>query len=116
MPGRHHVQHDELEAAVADPRQGFQPVACDLDAVALELEVLADPAREVGLVFDHEDPCALPLMPAPRGVGHRTVKTAPCPGPSLWALTRPCSSSTSAARCRGQPRATGLRRRSSPGR
>src|SRR5205823_343322 len=54
-PGKHEVEDDQVGPAVARARQSLRAVVRDLDLITFDLQVVAQPVGEVGVVFHHED-------------------------------------------------------------
>ena len=87
---QHHVEHHEIEAAVRGVGQPLERRLAgldDLDAVALGLEIEAQPLGQVLLVFDDQHALRSSCLAAARGSS--SVKVLPCPAPSLSAKARP---------------------------
>src|SRR6185436_1573770 len=120
--GQHHVEQHEVPALAGHARQPEGAVAGDLGRVALGLQVLGDPEREVALVLDEQDAQRRAHDSAPAGagcpdaaIGQPTSKRAPRPGPALEARAQPpCSSAKRRTRYRPSP-APPAARPSAPG-
>src|SRR5205814_3632006 len=54
--GQHQVQDDQVGATGTRPRQALAAILDDLHPVAFDLEVVTQAIREIGIVFDDENP------------------------------------------------------------
>src|SRR5207249_4995542 len=109
--GEHQIEDDQVGPAAACARQSLGAVLDDVDVVALDLEVVAQPVGEVGVVLDDEDPLhavtpasapAPSRSGAPSGAcsasgmsGSSITKRAPRPGASSAHARPPCSPASS---------------------
>src|SRR3989442_46217 len=53
---QHQIENDQVGPGVTGARQPFGPVLDHQNVVALDLEVVAQAEREIGIVLDYEDP------------------------------------------------------------
>src|SRR5712691_8868670 len=82
---QHQIENDQVGPGVPGACQPLGPVLDDQDLVALDLEVVAQTEREIGVVLHHEDPCHA-LAPA-------STRTEPAPA-AAWACGTSGSSIT----------------------
>ena len=85
LAGQHDIEDHgcEIRSGVKHAVNRRLAVAYHLGNIALSLEIEAQPLRQMGLIFDHQNAAqALAL-------GSSRVMVAPRPSPSLWAKTRP---------------------------
>src|SRR5437870_3470703 len=105
---QHQVENDQVGPGTARSSEPIRPVIHDVHLVALDLEVVAEPVGEIGIVLDHEDsrhgvsPTAV--------TGSSITKRAPPPPPvpvplgaSSAQARPPCSATSSRTTERPMP-------------
>src|SRR5262245_31309155 len=112
--GQHDVEHDEIPGRAVDGT--LDPggsVAGDLDGMPFLLEALADEARDLSVVLDHQNPHRIPVLATRRALSMPERVNVLCSRPScstqaifssIWATPRSSSSSSSAMPACPRPR------------
>src|SRR5205807_769592 len=92
--GQHHSEHDERAVLPAEPLERPLGIPRGAHLIAFGAQILHDAGREVRIVLHYQHARCGRRRAHERcpwaAAGQVSPKRAPCPTPSLWALTRPC--------------------------
>src|SRR5439155_7202884 len=107
---QHQIENDQVGSGVTGACQPLGPVLDHHDVVALDLEVVAQTVREIGIVLDHEDARhAVAPASACRGPAPRAAWTSGSSGSSITKRPPPPDVGASSAQARPPCRATSSR-------